>query len=205
MVGIYMIVNTLTNKSYIGKSINVESRWKSHISNLKNNKHINRDLQLDWNKFGESNFSFKLLEICPENILCNRERHWIDIFNSKLFGYNFNNNIALIDRNNNLPLKTGTLECKILDICNYFIELNEHCVIYYNDLCEYLETDVIKIKNAIKKIRYSDIVKYNIYIDTDYEDYDSEGILFYELNKKYKGNNVLFSIEDILKMPSLTL
>jgi hypothetical protein len=34
-----MIVNTLTNKSYIGKSINVESRWKSHISNLKNNKH----------------------------------------------------------------------------------------------------------------------------------------------------------------------
>ena len=61
------------------------------------------------------------------------------------------------------------------------------------------------MKNVIKKIKYSDTIKYNIYIDTDYEDYDSEGILFYELNKKYKGNDVLFSIEDILKMPSLTL
>lgn len=196
MVGIYMIVNLITNKTYIGKSINIDSRWKSHISNLKTNKHINKDLQLDWNKFGESNFSFKVLEYCSEDLLSSRERHWIDIFNSKLFGYNFNNNLAIKDRVKiDSKIKTNSLEYKILNICNSLIKLSDYCMVYYEDLCEYLEVDKARIKKSVKKINYN-----GVYIDVDYSDYDSEGLLFYKVDKKYKGNSTLYLIEDLLKI-----
>ena len=30
MIGIYMITNTITNKKYIGQSIDIEKRWRTH-------------------------------------------------------------------------------------------------------------------------------------------------------------------------------
>lgn len=58
---------------------------------MKNNKHYNPYLQNAWNKYGEENFVFEIIEIVEnENILRNREQHYIDIFNSsnRNFGYN---------------------------------------------------------------------------------------------------------------------
>ena len=39
MIGIYKIENKVNGKVYIGQSVNIESRWKGHKSNLRNNKH----------------------------------------------------------------------------------------------------------------------------------------------------------------------
>ena len=36
MIGIYQIKNNINGKMYIGKSIDIESRWKNHISVSKN-------------------------------------------------------------------------------------------------------------------------------------------------------------------------
>ena len=35
MIGIYKIVNILNNKIYIGKSSDIEKRWKEHIRHSK--------------------------------------------------------------------------------------------------------------------------------------------------------------------------
>lgn len=77
--GVYQILNIIDNKMYIGSSINVSSRLKTHIYNLKNNKHCNKHLQSAWDKYGEENFIFEILErVCNKENLIEREQYWID-------------------------------------------------------------------------------------------------------------------------------
>ena len=62
--GIYCIENIITNKKYIGQSIDVNERWRKHISELNHNYHHNDYLQKAWNKYGEDSFKFYVLEYC---------------------------------------------------------------------------------------------------------------------------------------------
>ena len=39
--GIYCIENIVNHKKYIGQSIDVEERWKKHVSELKHGRHHN--------------------------------------------------------------------------------------------------------------------------------------------------------------------
>ena len=48
--GVYLIRNTDNGKVYVGSSSNIETRLRTHFSNLKNNKHVNKGLQEDYNK-----------------------------------------------------------------------------------------------------------------------------------------------------------
>ena len=59
MIGIYKITNKLTNKAYIGQSIDIKRRWKEHRYNIGSNKN---PLYLDFEKYGLDNFSFEILE-----------------------------------------------------------------------------------------------------------------------------------------------
>ena len=88
MVGIYRIKNLIDNKVYIGQSKNVQSRLDGHKSCLKNNRHINTHLQNAYNKYGEENFKFEIIEECQEAKLTEREQYWIDYYG----GINSNNN-----------------------------------------------------------------------------------------------------------------
>ena len=58
--GVYVIVNTVTMRAYIGKSVNVERRWRQHRRYLSSNKHHNTKLQADWNTYGETCFKFSV-------------------------------------------------------------------------------------------------------------------------------------------------
>lgn len=63
--GIYKITNIKNNKVYIGKTMNsFGDRWDHHKAMLRANKHDNHELQLDWNLFGEDNFSFDIICDC---------------------------------------------------------------------------------------------------------------------------------------------
>ena len=90
--GIYMIKNIVNGKIYIGKAVDIYRRWKKHKTMLNNNKHYNKHLQSAWNKYGQENFKFSVIEICENDnfILSNQERYYIDKYRCKnpIFGYN---------------------------------------------------------------------------------------------------------------------
>lgn len=88
--GIYQIKNKTTNKIYIGSSKNIYKRWKTHISRLKYNKHCNSHLQSAWNKYGQNDFEFSIIETVNDlSELKELEQQYIDElqpFNER--GYN---------------------------------------------------------------------------------------------------------------------
>lgn len=47
--GIYQIINTINNDIYIGSSVDIVTRFSSHKSCLRRNKHENIYLQFAWN------------------------------------------------------------------------------------------------------------------------------------------------------------
>lgn len=88
--GIYCIENITTNKKYIGQSTNISDRWRKHISELNHNSHHNDYLQKAWNKYGEEDFKFYILEYCNEDDLDNKEIYYINFYNTtdRKYGYN---------------------------------------------------------------------------------------------------------------------
>jgi group I intron endonuclease len=91
MVGIYMWFNLVNGKVYVGSSSNVPRRKSHHISKLKVGKHHNAHLQAAWNKYGQANFDFIVIEVVEDLLwLRAREHAWIlrlQAANRKL-GYN---------------------------------------------------------------------------------------------------------------------
>lgn len=86
--GIYAITNKTNGKMYIGQSGDLHHRLTAHRSYLRRGAHHNRHLQASWNKYGEDNFEFSVLEECGLEELDSKEQYYIDKFNSMLFGYN---------------------------------------------------------------------------------------------------------------------
>jgi hypothetical protein len=88
--GIYMWLNVNNNKCYVGSSKNMIRRKSDHLKSLKNNNHHNGHLQKSFNKYGESSFTFIILELCNEEDLLTRELKWIELKKStdRNFGYN---------------------------------------------------------------------------------------------------------------------
>lgn len=80
--GIYKIVNLVNGKLYIGQSKNIHKRLTGHKKHLSDNKHQNQHLQRSWNKYGKSNFEFKIIEICDIEELTQREIYWINLYES---------------------------------------------------------------------------------------------------------------------------
>ena len=87
--GIYKIINVKNNKIYIGKSKNIHTRWGQHIKELIKGKHSNKNLLLDFQKFGLDYFEVEVLEICDEKELSIKEAEWaIKLFQEGNILYN---------------------------------------------------------------------------------------------------------------------
>lgn len=88
--GVYKITNKGNGKVYIGSSIDIKQRWAGHKSSLRRKVHENQYLQNAWNKYGEDNFIFEIIEKCSKDHINSREQHWIDIYNAsnRSDGYN---------------------------------------------------------------------------------------------------------------------
>lgn len=78
--GIYKITNIINGKFYIGSTatLGFDKRWKSHINLLRTNKHQNAHLQNAWNKYGEKQFLFEIIEKCDKSDCIVREQYFID-------------------------------------------------------------------------------------------------------------------------------
>jgi group I intron endonuclease len=89
--GIYCIENIIDNKKYIGKSVNIEKRWEIHKRKLFSSVHVNIHLLNAWNKYGETNFIFRIIEECSKNNLDKKEIFYINYFDTINNGYNKTN------------------------------------------------------------------------------------------------------------------
>lgn len=88
--GLYGIFNLMSGKVYIGSAINLKKRLRQHKEHLKKQKHYNSYLQNAWNKYGEKEFEFHVLEHCLKEQLIEREQFYLDSLKSydDEFGYN---------------------------------------------------------------------------------------------------------------------
>lgn len=85
MIGIYKITKKSNGKSYIGQSNDIKRRINEHQGK--------RDLAIDQaiQKYGIDAFDYEVLEECSLEELDEREKYWIQYFNTyKGFGYNCN-------------------------------------------------------------------------------------------------------------------
>ena len=83
---IYKIWNEENDKLYIGQtSVGIKTRWSSHLKNyLTNNAVIYRAMR----KYGASIFHIEQIEECENSKLDEREKYWIEYYDSYKNGYN---------------------------------------------------------------------------------------------------------------------
>lgn len=135
---IYKITNLINNKCYIGQAKDYKVRFYAHKNNLKRNKHENQYLQNAWNKYGEENFLFEVID-SGENYN-ELEKHYIKLYNSTKREYGYN----ILSGGENPPIQAAKkldleqvkdIQSKLLN--NVLIEdiLKEYCFITRGQVC----------------------------------------------------------------------
>lgn len=83
---IYMIVNDVNNKKYIGQTTrSIQERWSAHKQDSKvKDTHLYRAIQ----KYGVEHFSIHQIEECPDEELDELERFYIAYYHTFEDGYN---------------------------------------------------------------------------------------------------------------------
>lgn len=87
--GIYKITNLVTNECYIGQAAKLSDRWKQHakcglgIDTPQGNK-----LYKSMIEYGIWNFSWEVLEECKQSELNEKERFYINLYDSYNYGFN---------------------------------------------------------------------------------------------------------------------
>ena len=74
--GIYQI--KIHDKYYVGSSTSIGHRLKHHQWALTTKQHHNRTMQNLFNKYGNENTFFEVIECCEPDLLIHREKYFID-------------------------------------------------------------------------------------------------------------------------------
>src|SRR6056297_526992 len=94
MKGIYKIQCCITGVIYIGSAtVCFNKRWKKHRQRLRNNYHENSYLQNAWNKYGQNNFKFNVVEDMSDatnEMIKEKEVYWISQYFPKGRSFCFN-------------------------------------------------------------------------------------------------------------------
>lgn len=87
--GIYKITNKQTGDIYIGQSVNIADRWKQHVKcGLGIDASATNKLYNNMQKYGVWNFTFEILQKCTRDKLNEKERFWIQMYQSNKVGLN---------------------------------------------------------------------------------------------------------------------
>lgn len=89
--GIYMVVNLINDKKYIGQSKNIKKRFQSHhLVDYKNENNCNYNTKFYQaiRKYGIDNFEVIILKLCEEKELDDLEIKYIKEFDTFKNGYN---------------------------------------------------------------------------------------------------------------------
>lgn len=88
---IYKISNNVNNKVYIGmttRSLDIRKADHRKTYNNQNSRMYNLKIYKAMRDIGIENFQYSILEECSNDILSEREKFWIDKYNSVFEGYN---------------------------------------------------------------------------------------------------------------------
>lgn len=130
MYHIYKIENKLNQNCYIGITVNPSVRKNRHFNYLKQNKHCNSHLQSAFNKYGEENFIFEILESFESNEedAYNKEAEYIEKYNSYINGYNGNRGSKA---HNGAPGRFTQEEIFQILACDYFYKRSGRVISEY--------------------------------------------------------------------------
>ena len=62
-MGVYRIRTTGNNRLYVGSGTDLQAKINRHKAELKFGSHRNKELQKEWNSFGESALEFEILDV----------------------------------------------------------------------------------------------------------------------------------------------
>jgi group I intron endonuclease len=113
--GIYCIKNLLNDKVYVGQAQYVARRLYEHKYHLERNSDKATALQRAINKYGLENFEFSVLEMCPLEVINDREIFWISEMKShdRNYGYNLSTGGESGLRGYKFPASFGEMISKI--------------------------------------------------------------------------------------------
>lgn len=87
--GVYKITYLKTGEAYIGKSTDISGRWVEHIKSSLNIGTISHtSFHTFLAKNGVWNYSFEVLEKVPKEKLTEREKYYINLYETDKIGYN---------------------------------------------------------------------------------------------------------------------
>lgn len=93
--GIYKITNQETGECYIGQAVDVRRRWMDHCkAGLGIDSPRDNQLYMAMQEYGLDSFSFELLLECEPNQLNEKEKYFIQLYNSDAIGYNRNKGVS---------------------------------------------------------------------------------------------------------------
>lgn len=185
MIGIYKIENIKNNKVYIGKSSNIENRWKQHIKELNKGEHHCIRLQYDYNKYKCTNFTFSILELCNKNEIKLKEEYYIDKYFKLLDGDIYNTQITI----NNNQKKVRHENCNNKDLYAYSELEYDNKTINSRRIINH----ILKLKDS----NYYELTivemskKFNISDSSLYRDYNK---IVDDMNNIYINNTKVFNV-----------
>lgn len=88
LIGIYKITNLDNGKSYIGQSVDLKERLRTHIKTGVGIDFKNNLLYNEMRKTDLTNFTFEIIEYCSRDELNDKEKFWIDYYLTNQYGLN---------------------------------------------------------------------------------------------------------------------
>lgn len=203
---IYYCQNIVNGKGYIGQTKNtLDQRRSGHYSAIKDGTYFHNAIL----KYGKDNFIWSIIEICPDELLSERETYWIkqkDTYFKNGKGYNMTMNEEGAITTSQKPVRCKNLQTKeFLDFSSMTRAANELNNLYPN---------LHFTQEYISKICHGEAYSYHSLFTFCFLDKDNEEIATGYIKKETgwreailaKSNKVRITDNDgnIYTFPSLT-
>lgn len=87
---IYQITNRVTGGFYVGSTIHLATRWRTHTRKLTKGVHHCPHLQASWAKHGAEAFDFRVVQVVEDPAqLLSEEQKWLDLHHGAPSCYNY--------------------------------------------------------------------------------------------------------------------